>query len=67
MLCLETPVDSRQSMPTTDAGEDFMAAGCVEVAGAQVSQVCSPSGRQRAEQNFPEAIVHLAKQIIAGD
>lgn len=27
MLILETPIDSRSSMPTTEAGEEFMAAG----------------------------------------
>lgn len=54
MLTLEMPVDSRPSMPTTDAGEDFMAAACVEVGrGGPRSQVCSPSLAVNApKQNF---------------
>lgn len=65
MLTLETPVDSRPSMPTTDAGEDFMAAGCVEIAAAQISRCVAlwPSTR-RAE--FPEAQCSLAKRTVQG-
>lgn len=64
MLTLETPVDSRSSMPTTDAGEDFMATGCVEVAGPR-SQVCRPLA-VNALSRISRSSCPLAKQVVQG-
>lgn len=67
MLTLETPVDSRPSMPTTDAGEDFMAAACVEVGrggpGLRCVRPVWPSTRRSRISRRP---CSLAKQIFLG-
>lgn len=73
MLTLETPVDSRPSMPTTDAGEDFMAAGCVEVSRRPRSQfgfvaplaVNAPSRISRGSSSLAKQVVWALTWLIA--